>query len=400
MYNELYIIEEIERKKRWIMKVILQQQERDRLMESLSAPQREYIQHFVKRGKQTAFARELAASKGVQITPTMSDKEVEQFIDDWLLVDYIDAGPNYREHQQYRCQCGRTLRHVYVVRHQRTGEQIRFGKEHFEEHTMIPAHCVKAILDGFQSVDYEMDELLVKMSDGWRFEASFPMMPDSFVMPRDIGEAVALGMPLLDRQVAMLRRLLREHGDETSRRQREQQANRRFAEPRPPESMQAQEPRSATTAPKSKSKPAKEEPVQFTMDDLFGWLEEPEASPESQFDVPAEPPVQLSPLTVTESKSKQPNMIAGLTQGPLSSSQKQAVDRYLNADVESVRAMCELLIRDAIAPNDRFLTGKPRIFGELCLYLQQKEWDGELYLAGNDGKDDFRFSRHPAASLQ
>lgn len=381
------------------MKVILQQQERDRLMESLSAPQRDYIQHFVKRGKQTAFARELAASKGVQITPTMSDKEVEQFIDDWLLMDYIDAGPNYREHQQYRCQCGRTLRHVYVVRHQRTGEQIRFGKEHFEEHTMIPAHCVKAILDGFQSVDYEMDELLVKMSDGWRFDATFPMMPDSFVIPRDIGEAVALGMPLLDRQVATLRRLLREHGDETSRRQREQQANRsRFAETRPPEPKPDPEPGSTKTTSKSKAKPLKEEPVQFTMDDLFGWFEEPETSPEVQTDVPAELEEKRSSFAVAEPKAMQPAILADQPQGTLSSSQKQAVERYLDADVESVRAMCELLIRDAIAPNDRFLTGKPRIFGEICLYLQQKVWDGELYPAGNEGKDDFRFSRHPSVS--
>jgi hypothetical protein len=41
----------------------------------------------------------------------------------------------------------------------------------------------------------------------------------------------------------------------------------------------------------------------------------------------------------------------------------------LNAGEESVRAICEKLIEEGLIPDERFLTGKPKFYPDICLFL-------------------------------
>ncbi|RRJ54823.1 DUF3895 domain-containing protein [Paenibacillus oralis] len=42
---------------------------------------------------------------------------------------------------------------------------------------------------------------------------------------------------------------------------------------------------------------------------------------------------------------------------------------HLHAGEESVRAICERLIEEGVIPEDRFLTGKPKFYPEICIFL-------------------------------
>ena len=59
------------------------------------------------------------------------------------------------------CECGRPLRYQYIVEHKPTNEARRFGITHFEGHTGVSASIINEIKKGFNSIDYEQDELLL-----------------------------------------------------------------------------------------------------------------------------------------------------------------------------------------------------------------------------------------------
>ncbi|MGV2886156.1 DUF3895 domain-containing protein [Paenibacillus taichungensis] len=42
---------------------------------------------------------------------------------------------------------------------------------------------------------------------------------------------------------------------------------------------------------------------------------------------------------------------------------------HLHAGEESVRAICEKLIEDGLIPDERFITGKPKFYPDICLFL-------------------------------
>ncbi|NLP52038.1 hypothetical protein [Bacillus sp. RO1] len=189
------------------MKKVLSQKERDELLGSVTDSQREYLLKFLKRGKKTLFSNLIANWKASSV----EDEEVEVAAASWELIDYIDAGPNWHNDSLY-CACGRQLRRQYKVSNTLTGEVKAFGIQHFQEHTQIEPELVRDIIKGFERIDYELDEVLLKMVDGWTLEAEWlPDIPMDFVFPTDIAEHLNQGIPLLERQVERLRLEIRQH---------------------------------------------------------------------------------------------------------------------------------------------------------------------------------------------
>jgi len=115
------------------LKIHLNRRERDEIFSSLNNEQKNFIKSYLKCGKQTLFANELALSKG---RFQSSDKELMKELLSWELTDYIDAG---RVDPIYKCECGRPLRHQYIVYNNVTNETKKFGSTHLQLHTGISA---------------------------------------------------------------------------------------------------------------------------------------------------------------------------------------------------------------------------------------------------------------------
>ncbi|MGR5991972.1 hypothetical protein ACT7C6_27525 [Bacillus paranthracis] len=140
--------------------------------------------------KKTAFANVMALDKGIVLPNHATDAEIQSILDEWVLIEYIDNG---ERNANTPCECGRPLRYQYIVQHQTTKETRRFGITHFAEHTGLPAHIVKQIKDGFAVIDYERDELLVKLQDHWCLEDELSYLPNEFTFPTDLQKQLDAG---------------------------------------------------------------------------------------------------------------------------------------------------------------------------------------------------------------
>lgn len=299
------------------MNVVLTKSERDSLLSLLTEQQRNFLQEQVKRGKKTVFANQMAKDKGLILPEDATSEEVEMLLDEWVLEDYIDNG--FRN-PETPCECGRPLRYQYIVRHKTMNQVRRFGITHFEEHTNLPAHIVNHIKKGFNQIDYEMDEILLKFTDDWVLDEVIPFIPEDFVVPNDIKEHLDLKVPLLDRQIKRLKKLINVFLLEQE-----------FQRPRMEEfnmetSLGGQ--------------------VYFELNDLF-----------------------QGPISDTHAQRTFTSNLPPIL--------KDEVLRYLDT-VSSARIICELLIKNHGVSNERYITGKPKIYPFVCMYLDSLVLEGIL----------------------
>ncbi|GGA80526.1 DUF3895 domain-containing protein [Ornithinibacillus halotolerans] len=197
----------------------LTQRERDALLAQLNEEQRKFVHELLKRGKRTAFANVLAKEKA----GVLADGNMEIVADQWELMDYLDAGPNWQQNSQLYCECGRPLRYQYVVQNNVTGEIKRFGMTHFQEHTGISPQLAREIVKGIERIDYELDEILQKFSYGWSLtDVGLVSIPKEIELPRDIGEQLNLELPLLDRQVNRVKQRIADYWKEKKRKRVEE----------------------------------------------------------------------------------------------------------------------------------------------------------------------------------
>jgi hypothetical protein len=147
------------------VKIYLTEAERDRIMRSLTDEQRDFLTNRVRRGMATVFARELAKAKGQHLDDSMPFHELAKALElDWEFLDYRDTGPDWRQ-AGHKCKCGHTIRYQFIVLNRHTGEVCTFGKNHFETHVELPASVIRDMQKGFKGVNYELDELLMKLRD-------------------------------------------------------------------------------------------------------------------------------------------------------------------------------------------------------------------------------------------
>lgn len=176
--------------------------ERGNILKGLSSEQQTFLKESLKRGKKNAFAVVLAQQKG-----GYSEEDAVHIAEKWSFVDYIDAGPEYRD-KGCKCDCGYPIRYQYIVRNEVTGDVMKLSKDHFKLHTGIPAKIVAEVLKGLHNIDYELDELLYKVKMGWSLEDEGITLPVPIDVPEDIKGNLDLKLPLLDRQVKRLFDLL------------------------------------------------------------------------------------------------------------------------------------------------------------------------------------------------
>ncbi|WP_071394243.1 DUF3895 domain-containing protein [Bacillus tuaregi] len=183
-------------------------QQRNARLSTLTENQRLFLIEKLKRGKRTVFSNALALGKGTYLG---SDQDLEQEIQLWEFIDLLDGGEGNRP---YRCECGMSLRYQYIVKNIRSGAIKKFGRNHFEFHTGIPANIVKDIIKGFESIDYELDEILYKLENGWDRSLIKKIIDYKLEIPIEIYEQLQLRLPLLDKQMNRLAELVREKEEE------------------------------------------------------------------------------------------------------------------------------------------------------------------------------------------
>lgn len=175
-------------------KVTYTQLERDLILRTLTKAQRDVIDAHLKRGKKDTFDTSLAKGKGENSEDTGDNSE-------WELLDIIDAG---EVSPDLKCDCGRSLRFQYVVVNKQTGIINRFGKTHFQIHTGIPPQIVADILRGFGKIDYDLDELLYKVKNGWDIHIVERSKELKITIPDDIQVFLDVELPLLEKQLDIL----------------------------------------------------------------------------------------------------------------------------------------------------------------------------------------------------
>jgi len=322
----------------------LKNSQRDELFQELTKDQQFYVMNILKRGKKTAFANVIAQSKGRMIPNGATDEEIGMLLDDWILDDYLDAGA---VSEDLKCECGRVLRYQYIVRHVKTGEVRRFGINHFEEHTGLPGTIVKEVVQGFTKIDYELDELLLKMKNG----SPTYDIPEGLKLPTDIEEPLSLQLPLLDRQEKRLNSLIRSYREEKEALQRGSNTLEALDIP---------------TQKKEDLKPKETLP----QDELQG-----------SFDLFAEEAKEPLP-EITREKPKETYFV-----GDLSFTTQEAVDGYIQKGTESALMICELLIKEGKVQDKRYSTKKPKIYYAVCTYLDSFVASGSMSVEPL-GRDD------------
>lgn len=335
-----------------VMNITLTNDERESLLSVLTEQQRIFIQEHVKRGKKTIFANQMAIDKGIILPESASIDEIEMLLDEWILEDYIDNG---FVNSETPCECGRPLRYQYIVKHKSTNELRRFGITHFEEHTGIPGELVNAIIKGFTMIDYEMDELLNKIKQNWTLEEVISNIPSEVVLPTDISDHLANNVPLLELQIKRLRSLINVFLSQNE-----------LKRPRVIDMPSIIEPTETDDYTKKAD--------QFTLEfDLFD-------------DTKDHSPVQ--------EKKKKPIPLTN----NLSVALRDKVLHYLET-VSSVRIICELLSKNHIVADQRYITGKPKIYPMICVYLESLVHQNVVYLEEVNGTDDRKYKFKDKHSL-
>lgn len=182
----------------------LSQAERNELLSLVTDEQKGYLLNKVKRGRRTIFGNIMVEEKVQAIRSVDIDlQEDERNVEDWDIIDYVDFGPGNR---LGKCACGITLRFMFTVQHKETNKTITYGKDHLRAFLNLPIKDIEAVMAGLKTIDYELDELLVKIKDDDYGYEILEGIPEEIELPINIKEHVEYHIPLLNRQIKKIER--------------------------------------------------------------------------------------------------------------------------------------------------------------------------------------------------
>ncbi|WP_072331614.1 MULTISPECIES: DUF3895 domain-containing protein [unclassified Paenibacillus] len=319
-------------------------EQRDDYLSRLSEEQRNFLIHNMTRSRRTIFAQQMAKAKGAVIPEEADPEDIEKYLDGWIYTGYTDAG---KVSPDLLCECGHQLRYQHQVQHKETGQIMHFGIKHLGDHLGLDPKIVALIMKGFQTLDYELDEILLKIEDGWRLDEWF--FQDGFEIPSDIQAHLELNLPLLDRQVERLRRKLRIYMEQM---QTERAAARRERFARP--------------VPENFEQHVSENNTSLFQGTLF---EDIISAPDS-----------------IERSSAQGRYYKG-HETKVQEDLKPIVWRELQKGIKSVRVITEQLQEAAGVDRRRYSTGKLHLYVPVCIYLDELVHSGQLRLVHQSMED-------------
>ncbi|WP_047985482.1 hypothetical protein [Ornithinibacillus californiensis] len=169
----------------------LSQRERDLIFMRLNEKQTKYVHTQLKGLKQRIF---------------------EEKLDNWQLIDFLDAGPFWRREPWFYCECGKAIRYQYIIRNKETGEVKKIGMSHIQMHTGITPEQAREFRRAIMEIYDELGELLWKFNTGWSLEdEGIQHIPTDLEVPEYIQETLDLGLPLSYLQLCILKVMIYNH---------------------------------------------------------------------------------------------------------------------------------------------------------------------------------------------
>ncbi|MFI8716189.1 hypothetical protein [Brevibacillus brevis] len=304
---------------------------RDEVISRLLPEQKDFIDNQMRRGKRTQWLNIMAEIKGISLIDSDDYDTIVSKVGGWVLSNYQDRGV-----RDQKCECGRPIRHVYHVTNLDTRDELILGSKCIQDYTNLDAATVGRIKRGMESIDLERDEILRKIEDGWRLPF---FVPDDLELPTDIREHLSVGLPLLDRQVARLNVLLQN-----------------YARQRP-----------------SRASDDKSRTEDYQVDLFTTFFDEPTS-------------VSDEILTKSNRERVPGRLVSEQMENQIPHTWINAIERCLKSlthtSQKSVTALdvANIVANELGLQHDRYLTGKPRTYYLVALYLDEKTYTGNLEL--------------------
>lgn len=161
--------------------------------ENLSVTQVKKFSKYAKQKRMKAFQQALV--------------EYRDTIGEWDITDFKDAGPDWRETSNLKCDCGRLLRYQYTVMNRINSQQHRFGITHLKAETGFSDSAINAINRYLNHAEREIEEVEQRLADNWTLNVK---IPETLVLPEELQQLIDEGVPLSRKEEAWLAELLRE----------------------------------------------------------------------------------------------------------------------------------------------------------------------------------------------
>jgi len=160
--------------------------------------QRLYIEEHFHKSISDLWKEKLINLKAMEIKDGQSHKSVEEALDEWTLIDIVEAPGNARP---YQCMCGKKLKRKYVVLHNLRKIEYNFGINCFEKYTQINANVVKQFLEEKLEINSEKEEILLSMENNLQKCHQF-LLDYKNRLPNEYMEQLRLGIPLSTKQLS------------------------------------------------------------------------------------------------------------------------------------------------------------------------------------------------------
>ncbi|MEK5149039.1 hypothetical protein MKX53_18830 [Psychrobacillus sp. FSL K6-4615] len=194
-------------------------EKREELLLLLTAEQRDFLMKELKRGRRTIFENVMRDEKISAIKSIDTElEEDELLVIDWMIIDFADYGLGNLAGQ---CACGRKLRYQFTVEHQQTGKIIQYGKDHLSVFLNIDVKDINGVINELDRFDHELDELLWKVKHGEYGYEVYEKIQDKTVVSPKIVKHIEVNVPLLDRQMNLLKKYLEKQLEALLEEQRE-----------------------------------------------------------------------------------------------------------------------------------------------------------------------------------
>lgn len=166
----------------------LTEKEVNRLFQLLDDNQLNFLQSYLKQSKKSKWLEKLAHKKGIVLHSNTSIDDIWEKLNDWELKEILDGGYGNRP---YKCECGITLRHCYIVHHRMENKTYQLGETCLGNYTMMSAELIKDITNGFHKIDLERDEILIRYEQGWDLPTDYNELP----LTENLRTQIDIGLP-------------------------------------------------------------------------------------------------------------------------------------------------------------------------------------------------------------
>lgn len=210
------------------MSIPLSQEERNDLLALVTKEQKDFLLNQLKRGRETIFGNFMLSEKvhAIKSADEIELLEDEQDVVDWKIVEYVDHGLGNR---LGKCACGRSLRYEFTVQHTKTKKTITYGKDHLADFLNLNVRDINNVVYGLNVIDNELDEILLKIKDDDYGYEILDELSDKINLPKDIKEHLEHHIPLLNRQIRRLSKIIQDiEREEALNRLKEQYKERRI----------------------------------------------------------------------------------------------------------------------------------------------------------------------------